>query len=345
VGKNNNIIEINGIRYDARTGAAISNSASSPRKPATGPIKPAVKRPTMNDVVRHPAKHSPAHSQKPSETLMRRSVKKPATTPRKHSKATGHVDVLAIKPPSQLLTKKSVSRLNDKRVVKARKIPQSKLIQHFSPVTSDSNKFATIAPIPTTPAPLTPRPLAAPVKLVAKPKTTAELLDHALRHATSHEQKAPTKRKSRRGLKIAGTAALLFLLVGVVVSQQLPSMRLHMASAKAGFHASLPDYKPAGYSMTKLDSNSGVVATTFDSNSDQRAYTITQKTSNWDSQALRDNFVVGHDKNYKTASEAGRTIYMYGDHDATWVNAGIWYIVQSNGSLTTQQLLDLASSL
>jgi hypothetical protein len=346
VGKNSNILEINGIRYDAKTGATILAHGHANHKSAAAPLKTAVKRPTMSDVVRHPAKPATARKQNPSSTLMRSAVKKPSVTHRKHSKAQGHVDMLANKPVSSLVPKKSVNRLDDKRLVKARRIPQSKLIQHFSLVTSDSNKFMAIAPAPL----INPMPAAQPApmpnKVPAKrPKTTAELLDHALRNATSHEQKPHPKTKQHRGLKITASALLLLVLAGVVISQQIPNMRMHLASAKAGFHASMPGYRPAGYSLGKLDTNGGVIATTFNSNSDNRKYTLTQKTSNWDSQALRDNFVVTHDKNYKILSSGGRTIFVYGNHDATWVNGGIWYIVQSDGALTNNQLVELASSL
>jgi hypothetical protein len=347
VGKNNNIIEINGIKYDAKTGAAMPRANGHHATPAKQPLQTAVKRPTMSDVVRNPASHAAARAPKPSSTLMRHSVKKPSPTPRKHSKAQGHTTAVTTPTGSKPLVKQSINRVDDNLLLKAKRFPQSKLIQHFSQVTSDSNKFAAISPpAPLSTSPVSPnRPAQAQRKAPSKPQTTAELLDHALRHATSHEQKDHAKPKKKRGLKIASTAALLLVVLGVVISQQIPNVKLHMASAAAGFHASLPDYKPAGYRLSRMDSNSGVVATTFQSNSDQRQYTLTQKTSNWDSQALLDNFVAGHDKKYKVVEAAGRTVYIYGDHNATWVNAGIWYIVQSDGSLTNKQLSDLASSL
>lgn len=339
----NNILEINGVKYDARTGATLHHSPK-PKQPVQ--LHPAIKRPTMSDVVRNPGKHA-GRAPKPSSTLMRKTVKKPAPGQRKHSAAQGHLDTVAARPSNALVPKKSAARVDDKLLAKAKRIPKSNLIQHFSPVTSDF-KPATMQPLTATPQPVAtpqPRPAATRPKAHSKPQTTAELLDNALRNARGHEEPAPAKRKKHRGLRITASIVIALVMIGIVGVQQAPNIKLHMASAKAGIHAGLPSERPAGFSMGQVTTSDGVVSTTFNSNSDQRHYTLVQQASDWDSQALRDNFVVGHDKSYKTESAAGRTVYVYGDHNATWVNAGIWYIVQSDGALSDRQLIDLASSL
>jgi hypothetical protein len=94
-----------------------------------------------------------------------------------------------------------------------------------------------------------------------------------------------------------------------------------------------------------MDSGPGVVATEFKSNSDDRAYNLTQKQSDWTSRELYDNYVKPLDAKAISAQAGGRTVYFYGDGNATWVNAGIWYLVQSHGSLDNRQLLALAESL
>lgn len=340
----NNILEINGVKYDARTGAAFDHSPK-PKLKQPVELHPAIKRPTMNDVVRRPGQPA-SRTPKPSNTLMRQTVRKPAPAKRKHSAAQGHMDTVAARPAGTLVPKKSVARVDDKLLAKAKRIPKSDLIQHFGPVTSD---FKPAAAKPLTPVarPVAPRPaITHKPKPQHKPQTTAELLDNALRNARGHEETPPAKRKkSRRGLRITAAVAIAVVMAGIVGMQQMPNIKLHLASAKAGIHAGLPTARPAGFSLGQITSGEGIVSTTFNSNSDQRHYTLTQQESDWDSQALRDNFVVSHDKSYKTESAAGRTVYMYGNHNATWVNAGIWYIVQSDGSLTKQQLIDLASSL
>jgi hypothetical protein len=72
---------------------------------------------------------------------------------------------------------------------------------------------------------------------------------------------------------------------------------------------------------------------------------LTQTASNWDSQALKENFVATVGKDYQVVQSAGRTIYTYGDNNATWVNGGIWYKIDSAGSLTSVELVDLATSM
>jgi hypothetical protein len=236
------------------------------------------------------------------------------------------------------MPKSSVKRLDNKRLSKAKHVPQSKLISHFGPVTSDSftptglPKMTPVAP--------------AVAQSAVKPSATSELLEKALRNATSHEQKPlkkPRRHSRRVGIAAASLAGLAAL--GVLASTQLPNLRLHMASAKAGFHVGLPGDQPAGYSLKQLNYGPGTAATTFRSNTDDRVYTITQKSSEWDSAALRDSFVAPADPHYQTVESGGRTIYIYGNHNATWVNAGVWYVIQSNGSLSQHQLVDLATSL
>lgn len=353
MGKNNNIIEIDGTKYDARTGAVLGPStAAATKKPSKAKqMDSAVKKPTMSDVVRRPAKHAPSHAPATSHTLMRQSVKKPVPQPRKHTKAQGSVIAVSPVAASSIAPKKSVYNISDKRLKKAQKVIQSNLITHFAPVTSDSNTFSRLvqASGPKPPAGRSVEPITRPVGSPnTKPQTTSELLETALRQATSHEQKPVHPKRSHKLKKRAGLASASVLALALIVlagSQQVSNVRVHMASAKAGFNVTLPDYRPAGYSLGKLDYSSGIASTTFKSNSDSRAYTITQKPSAWDSQALRDGFVIPRDKHYQTFDAAGRTVYIYGNHNATWVNAGIWYSVQSDGSLSDHQLVELASSL
>jgi len=60
---------------------------------------------------------------------------------------------------------------------------------------------------------------------------------------------------------------------------------------------------------------------------------------------LLSNFITPSYPQHQTVQASGLTIYLYNDHSATWVNGGIWYVVQSDGSLNDRQLIDLATSL
>ena len=275
---------------------------------------------------------------------MRHVVKKP-THSKQQLKAQGSTDQLAVKPMAEVIVPSSAKSLDPKRLKQATKVKQSHLISHFSNITSDLNKQA-LAPKPDLPTALmAPQTTPAESDKPAKPKTTAQLLEHAIKQAKSHEHAsvAPAKhrKKTTRKLVASGVAVLLLTFVGY---QELPNMRLQIASAKAGFSASLPDYQPAGYSLGQLQYSPGVVASKFESNSDDRTYTLTQKASSWDSRALRDNYIRPMTDDYQTVESGGQTIYVY-NNNATWVSGGIWYVVQTDGSLSNRQLVELATSI
>ncbi len=329
--KRNTTIEINGKRYDASTGDLLSPDGKIVHKAAVKPAKP-----SAHHTVRHPAKPAAGHAPKASRTLMRSAVKKPL------QKSTP-----AEEPSLSVVVSKSVTRVDNKRLTKAQRVRRSQLISHFSPTVMQPSVPAYVPPAPA-PEPLAKKPIArTAAKPQGKPQTTADLLDRALQNATSYRQPVHKSRKAKRGRRTATTAAVLALLlvVGVAGSQQLPAERLRTAAAQAGFNATLPDYKPAGFSLQKLNAGPGIVATNFHSNSDNRVYTITQRQSTWDSIGLRDNFVASIDANYQTAVAGNHTIYLYSNGNATWISDGIWYIIQSHDSLNQRQLVDLAASM
>lgn len=357
VRKNNNIIEINGQRYDAKTGALLT--PSSPKHGKAKPVQPVAAasqhtKPAMHtDVIRRPGKRPALHSPKASRTLMRQAVKKPDPSLKRHLKVQGHTDTLAQPPLAIVAPAHSVQQLDAKRLQKASQVAKSRLISHFlPPAASTASRPAALAPAQSHPEaslPVAVKALAGQdhsAKLGKRPKTTADILARAIEQATSHEELPPPRHsRAKRNVAIGGVVGLSVLLLGVIVTQNLSNVRLQMASARAGFSASLPDYHPAGYSLGQLDYSDGVVAANFHSNSDGQLYSITQKRSAWDSATLLNTFVAPADPNYQTTEAAGRTIYIYGDANATWVNGGVWYVIQSNGSLNDRQLVDLATSL
>jgi hypothetical protein len=346
--KNSNIIKINGKAYDATTGGLLNSSdavKTSPKQISVRQAPAKTSKPVAHDVIRHPAKQPNPHQPKPSRTLMRQAVKKPAAALKRHHKAQGHTDTLASRPLGKVVVKPSLNRLDEERLRHAKEIPRSRLISRFPKLTSTA--FSPSPPPVKKPEPQ-PATVASPAP--KKPTTTAELLDRAIEQATSHlEPPQPPKKSRRKHLKrnasIGAAMGLSVLALGVIFSQNISTVRLQMASSKAGFNVSMPGYKPAGYGLGQLNYNEGVAAVQFHSNSDDRHYTITQKRSPWDSQALHDNFVAPSYAQYQTATAAGLTIYLYGNHNATWVNNGIWYVIQSDGSLNSQQLVDLATSI
>ena len=120
---------------------------------------------------------------------------------------------------------------------------------------------------------------------------------------------------------------------------------MQYAAKKAGVAASLPTFKPEGFSAGKLTYSPGIVSVNFTNAQSGDTFALTQKSSSWDSQALLDSFVATKTRTYQTIDAAGRTIYTYGNNNATWVDNGVWYRLDTKGSLTTNQLVQLALSM
>jgi hypothetical protein len=371
VSKSTNIIEINGKRYDASTGKAISAGSrpvargsvdgvishkpvpnvtlATPRTHAAKPLTPlsSTKLMDMKGPMRKPhslAKAVASHRPQKSASLMRHTVQKPGKSFKSQHPAHGHTDSLVIKPKLAATPKHSVSSVPAARASRAQQIAKSTSITKF--VRSSAASAAVAAQVAVRQAVTTPHTPAA----VSRP---LDIFERAVQQATSHEQPAATYHKhpkrhqilSKRRVSVAATLLTVLLLVGLVGFNNRASLTLSMAANKAGFNANLPAYQPSGYSLGKFDYSAGKVAINFQSNSDQRAFAITEKPSSWNSSTLRDSFVTAADNQYQTVEVGGRTVYLYGNHNAAWVNAGIWYQVQSDGSLSDQQLAKLAASL
>ncbi|HET7320010.1 MAG TPA: hypothetical protein VFI84_00310 [Candidatus Saccharimonadales bacterium] len=369
--KTNTTIEINGKRYDAVSGLPLNTGKSaksidgvvrSAAATATAPAAPAPKSAAM--VVRAKAHgtagHRKAHVPSPSHTLMRQVVKKPSKSQLAKIKVQPRTDIL-IKDPSIVVEPKlSVASPDPKRTARANHVVRSKLISRFGEVhmhrpiisssvldiTSSGTAILDVAPPSDPPA----RPAIPPSQ-----QRSMDIFQKALAHATSHEQKpsrakhATMRAKGRRhGNRIASvsSAALAVLIIGGFLAyQNVANVTVRLASTRAGFAASLPAYKPSGFSVGKFAYHTGNVTINFHSNSDQRAFALVEQPSEWNSETLLNEFVATKSSDYQTVQTAGRTVYIYGQNNATWVASGVWYQVNTQGSLSTSQLVNLASSM
>ncbi|MDB5169452.1 MAG: uncharacterized protein JWO41_808 [Candidatus Saccharibacteria bacterium] len=342
-----NTIKINGQHYDTSTGDAIAVTVkkASGKAPAITPVT--IKKPIM-DVKRASPRHTAAHKPESGKTLMRQAVKKPApvkSAVKSKSKPTHSTPIVI---------NSSTPAVSPEKLKQAQAVPKSQLITHFAttsvvPVANHPHAVKPAhPPKPAAVIDIKPRPVA-----VAEPLPSADIFQNALRQANSHEQpKVTAKHKKQRskgkrlGMRLATTSLSVLLLAGFVAYQNMSQINIHLAAKKAGFAASLPSYKPSGFSVGAFTYSPGVVNVKYHSNSDQRSYAVTEKTSNWDDQTLREQFVAtkGGDS-YEVVQTAGRTIYVYGQKNATWVADGVWYNVQTNGSLSSHQLIELAASI
>jgi hypothetical protein len=349
VSKRHNIIEVNGKRYDALTGRLVEGGAPQPR---TGVVLDGIakKQAVSAPVHRNPSSAHTAHKvhqkTEKSKTLMRSAVHKPAAVkraivldgvqksqPRQAPKAAGH-------PAAQAR--------------RASEIPKSRLISKFGHQI---------------PQPVKPKFDVLPVQAPPEPQPTAKdtmfqslhhavnPFQHALEHATSHTQpkakKLRTHHKLARKMGVkprvvsAGAAALSVLLIGGFFAyQNVPNLAMRVAAAKAGVNGSLPSYQPSGFAIKgPIQLASGQVTVSYRSNSDDRAFKVTQRASEWNSDALLKNYVAVDNRPYQTYQDEDKTIYMYDGGNATWIERGVWYQIEGKKALSSDQLLRMAKSL
>ena len=359
-------IILNGQHFNAKTGLALTTA--SPAKPVknvdgilpkhvTGAVlqkpaqydrimKPVISKPVM-DVTRTPASEIPKRTLEPGKTLMRRALAKPSPSFKRQTKAVAPNKTQAAVSIAHVVPKISAVIIDHKKLQNAKNIPKSQAVSRFAAIShvTTTNALSTAAS----------RAIVASQQAVSglAKQPSLDIFERALIQAQGHEEKLPVHvnkslkqaRKSQRRLNFAASALAVAVLAGFIGYQQLPSMQFQYASSQAGFHAALPGYRPAGFSLGKLSYQAGAVSVNFHSNSDDRSFALDQKPSGWDSQALRDNFVAISGRTYHTAEAGGRTIYLYGNNNATWVNGGVWYTVQAGSSLTENQVTALAASI
>lgn len=161
-----------------------------------------------------------------------------------------------------------------------------------------------------------------------------------------HHKKAGWLGKQQRMVTILSSTLALLILGGYLTYITLPSISLRVAASRAGVNANMPEYKPDGYSLDgPITYSPGEVVISYKSTTeDSSGYKLVQKATNWDSQAVLDNYVAKHTDNYLTFQERGVTVYTFGNK-AAWVNGGLLYTIDGNAALSSDQILRVATSI
>lgn len=341
---NQHIIEVNGKRYDALTGKMVTEKYTNSKISSKSPLKTSG---TSMDGVARRSPHtvrSQEHLKRPvqkSKTLMRATVQKP-TTNKVHAVAT-------------VVHQKPVTPRNSAWSNKLKNVHKSPLISKFGSTKEaglrapqDANVGMLAQKVTTT-----PNHRAAP-EIVA---SAVNPLRQAVANATSHKQ--PKLRKPKLHHRVAGKLNIhprvfnagalvlaMLLLAGFFGYQNVPNLRMRLAAQQAGVSGSLPAYQPPGFRLENISHKPGEINITYQSNSDDRKFAVTQAASAWNSETLRDKLKTSGD----TASpveipDKGKTLFIYNDSNITWVDGGIWYRVEGDSKLSSDQLLRLANSL
>lgn len=353
-----NTIELNGRLYDAKSGRQLVRAGAHSMKPATasaktkhhaGSIDGISKRKPISISAGNPRTKNTTHRKtEKSTTLMRTAVKKPTTAKAKTSQPT-----IRKHAPSVNV------EIDPKLAKRASEIPRSPLVSKFNilKIKTQSNTTDISQPKP---APKDPPRLS--VKGDRKPKASSSSIQKstflsAVDKASSHKQPKPkkmTKRQrlarklkiSNRMVNLGALGIAILLLGGFVAYQNIPNLSMRVAMARAGVNGTLPNYQPSGFGLVgPVHYQDGQIVANYSSHSDKRQFSINQTATQWNSEALLANFITMNNKTYRTYQNNGKTIYLYDDDSATWVDGGVWYRIEGNSALSNDQLLRMAASM
>lgn len=344
------IIEINGKKYNVATGRiidSVTTAHTTPAKRSTPPAPPRSNGTMIDGFVRRsqaqpitqksPQNHTKAASFTPkqvtkvsrvpqkSKTLMRPGLKKP-----QHQQSAKQT-----KP----INKSALSITNPQRENRAKQTPKSSHISKFNKSSSSTSKVVKRSG---------ELPVASPKHVQHhSEKSATKQFEKAVHNATSHlETFVPNTKSKARKLLITSAAVVSVIVCGFLAYQMIPAIKVKFAGTRAGFSASLPGYSPAGFGLSgDIAASSGEVTLTYKSRTDDKNYKLSQTPSNWTSQALLNNFVIPANKPYQTYEDQGKTVYIYDNSNATWVDGGVWYKLEGNANLTSDQLLRIANGV
>lgn len=321
-------ITINGNVYDAVTGQAVDGSGKSLHQRRVvsdiSPIKIRDQIKTKLRKDREPVAQAQAmhnHLQK-AQTLQRQALKKP--TP--ESKRSPMIS----------------------RFAKHNKVVEEQKAEN--PVKTERAEVAPIHPMVA--KAIEKKTLASTPNNNQTKLSGSELKEKLIKERLEEVKEAPHKKErphwvthQPKFVTIAcGTLGFL-LLGGFLTYITLPSISLKVAASRAGVDATLPDYEPEGYSIDgPISYNPGEVVISYKSETDGSEYTLSQKSTNWDSKAVLDNYVTEKTGSYITYQEKGVTVYTFND-EAIWVNGGILYTITGDAGLSADQIMDLATSI
>lgn len=341
------VIELNGKLYDAKTGKPIE---ADTKVDTLSPSEPVHKSKTVSiavadggKVAHSRASHAQAHRPGHAKTLIRRGLKKPSLLPEAVSGA------IVEQQPS---VEPEADSFSDDRLERAKHVPKSSKISRFSASTFRGHSFTKQAsPLPVKLAPDHLKTAAANHNKVVKEKLVNKAIKEARSPSTHHKRVkhhriAHKLGVSHRVVQVGSSALAILLIAGFFAYQNAANISLKVASSRAGFSAVMPGYQPSGFSMNgPVEYAPGQITLNFNSNSDSRNFHITQRVSNWNSEALVSNYLAANNKTYQAVDQNGRTVYIYDGSNATWVSGGIWYQIEGSSSLNSDQLLHIASSM
>ena len=145
---------------------------------------------------------------------------------------------------------------------------------------------------------------------------------------------------------VASMAAITLVILGYLVSVNLPDISVRVAAMHTGIEKAYPSYVPSSYRLDGLvKEENGRITMSFKNDRDQK-FTLMEEKSSWDSSAVLTNYVMKNwGASYSIAKGQGLTIYVSGSN-AAWVNGGVFYVItDETNTLNSSDLHDIAVSL
>jgi hypothetical protein len=351
--KTNSVVEVNGSRYDAISGRLLSPRKSLPgKKVIDGFTLGAHHKKSASTAKARLAEHSPSKAQglhtrtQRSVTLMRKAVKQPAV--KVISMADMRPQTRGAKPPHTRLSRaKAVDKHS--KVERFGFMPQKKNTVSAEPTRIEAKASYRDSAVA---APKMPSMVTS-----ASHHRLEQMLDEALTKADSHKQSS-RRRRNRFSNILKPFAVLprwmsltLLVFIAAIIAfwliwQNLPTVAVHVAAARAHVDASIPKYTPEGFSLVSpVEYKDGSVTMTFKEDKTKQDFALVQKASNWNSSSLVNNYIPANQA-AQTSMVNGTTVYIYGQGgDAAWVNHGVLYDLKNHADLNSEQILKIVQGM
>ncbi len=185
--------------------------------------------------------------------------------------------------------------------------------------------------------------------------TAQELKDRAIQqalrkvstmNADSQEKESQQVLPKKRFAIMAGFAVIAVIVLGYLVSINLPDISVRVAAMHSGIEKIYPSYLPSSYRLDGLvKEENGRVTMAFKNDLGDK-FTLMEEKSSWDSSAVLSNYVIKNwGMSYSVTKGQGLMIYISGSR-AAWVNGGVFYVINDDsGTLSSANLHDIAVSL
>jgi len=225
------------------------------------------------------------------------------------------------------------------RIVRAETVPKKSKVHRFSAMVA-----ASAQPLPNLVASLSPHHLE---RLLDEALTRADYHKDLLRRQLAGNSPWGRIKLMSRWLSLGVSFLVVMLLAGFFAWQNIPQVSMRMAASQTHVSATVPSYRPSGFSFAAPVSHSDKAVTIkyqAGANSAQN-YSVTQQNSNWDSTTLAAS-VGSKSAQVQTSQVNGTTVYIYGtSNNASWVNHGVLSTLNNQADLSSDQILEIAGSM